>query len=373
MQKKKLLVFHAAIAPYRIDLFNELNSAFDANFYFFRKNLLNQKFDIQNINSQLNFNPNFLTSGFDYARNGRMIRFSYLNKIISNKPDIILCWEYNLITILTTIFTKLFFRKTSIYSICDDSIDIAKNSSFPRNLARIICLKYLDGIILCNESAEEWYNKKFPKVKTNVFPIIQKEERVINIINSSKHFSELYLKQNGLENKTILLFVGRIVAVKNLMFLIDAFSKYIENNKNAVLILVGDGDKKNEFSELILKRQIQNNIILAGRFENEALYGWYLLADYFILPSIHEPFGAVVNEALISGLHVICSKNAGAACLINTRNGEVFNPFNKDELLAIFHKYLSSKKIQPSKLTLDDSLMPYSFKEKFDNLLTFLC
>lgn len=35
MMKPKLLVFHKALAPYRIDLFNSLNEAFDTDIYFF--------------------------------------------------------------------------------------------------------------------------------------------------------------------------------------------------------------------------------------------------------------------------------------------------------------------------------------------------
>lgn len=111
-----------------------------------------------------------------------------------------------------------------------------------------------------------------------------------------------------------MLFVGRLVDVKNLNFLIEVFSDYVLLNKNARLILVGDGDKKNELKNLVLNLNIQDYVLFTGRYENEELYAWYKIADYFILPSTSETFGAVVNEALIAGLPVLCSNLAGASC-----------------------------------------------------------
>jgi len=51
--------------------------------------------------------------------------------------------------------------------------------------------------------------------------------------------------------------------------------------------------------------------------EAQQLHAWYLCSSGFVLPSIYEPFGAVVDEALIFGLKVLCSKYAGSSYLIN--------------------------------------------------------
>lgn len=365
--KKKILVFQKALAPYSIDFFNELNNAFEADIYFFRKNLRSQKFDMNKLVSQLNFTPKFLTSGFELHHKGRMIRFGYLKKIVKFKPDLILVWEYNIITFITALFTKIVFPKTKVYSLCDDSVDIAQNSSTLRKIGRIMCFVFLDGIVLDNEFAEEWYNKNFPNVKTTVFPIIQKEERILSIINEAKTITQSYVSQYNLAEKKVLLFVGRLVEVKNLCFLIEVFSDYVSKNKNAVLILVGDGDKKSELIKLVELLKMKDNVIFAGRFEHKELYAWFRVADYFILPSTWEPFGAVVNESLIAGVPVICSNLAGASCLINDRNGVIFNPYDKGELLTIIEKVFSEKR----KLN-NTSLMPYTFNQKICELISFL-
>ncbi len=371
--KKKLLIFHNSLAPYRIDFFNELNTAFDANFYFFRENSQSQKFNMNRIKKQLNFELKFLTTGFELLHKGRMVRFGVLRKIAQHKPDIIIGLEFSMITFMIALHSKMFYPNTTVYSICDDSLDVAKNSSGLRRFGRFLCLKLLDGVILSNDAAKDWYDLNFPNVKTIDFPIIQKEERIQAILNNARPISEQYLNHYQLKNRNVLLFVGRLVKVKNLNLLLDVFLQYLSINKNAVLVLVGDGDRKNELVMQAEKLKIQDNVIFAGRFENEELYAWYLTADYFILPSISEVFGAVVNESLIAGVPVICSSLAGASCLINESNGVTFNPYHKEKLLAILKSELKTKRINSNiPLVPNDSLMPYTFDERMQSLILFL-
>ena len=162
-------------------------------------------------------------------------------------------------------------------------------------------------------------------------------------MDDSRSVANEYRKKFNPEGKNILLFVGRLVAVKNLNFLLKVFSEYVKINDNSILILTGEGDKKEELVKLTEQLNLQKHVNFAGRFENEELYAWYQIADYFILPSISEVFGAVVNEALIAGVPVLCSGVAGAACMINDRNGLIFNPYNKEELLSAFKTVLTKE------------------------------
>lgn len=370
--KKKLIVFHNSLAPYRIDFFNELNNAFDAKFYFFRKNLVSQKFDTKKLFEQLNFHPHFMTKGFDLYHKERMVRFGYLKKIAQVKPDVIICLEYSYITFSIALFAKILLPKTKVYSICDDSVAVAQNSSVLRKIGRYFSLMLLDGLILGNDFAKEWYKENFPNISTVVNPIIQKEERIQGFLSKTDHISKRYLSEYNLKGKNILLFVGRLVKVKNLNTLINVFSTYLTTNKNSVLVLVGDGGKKHELIKLVEELKIEENVIFAGRFENEALYAWYRLADYFILPSISEVFGAVVNESLIAGVPVMCSEVAGAACLINEENGVIFDPYDEGKLLSILNEKLNNSLNEVERPTNQASLMPYTFNQKIRDVISFL-
>ena len=67
------------------------------------------------------------------------------------------------------------------------------------------------------------------------------------------------------------------------------------------------------------------DIYYVGRKEGIELKAWYLAGQILVLPSSYEPFGAVVNEALLAGEFAMVSENAGATCLINDENGLILD------------------------------------------------
>jgi len=123
------------------------------------------------------------------------------------------------------------------------------------------------------------------------------------------------------------LYIGRLSQEKNLELLISVFNKLPEFN----LTIIGTGP-----SELSLIKSANNNIKFLGRIENTRLPMFYLNHDYFILPSLKEPWGLVVDEAIYFEMPVIISERCGACELIRDGiNGFVFNPLNEDELTTI--------------------------------------
>lgn len=98
------------------------------------------------------------------------------------------------------------------------------------------------------------------------------------------------------------IYVGRLVAVKNIDLLIEEF-----NRNGKPLTIVGSGVLENE-----LKSKANNNISFYGFIKNEQLGAVYQSHDVFILPSYYEPWGLVVEEALYWGLPVIASDHVGS-------------------------------------------------------------
>ena len=106
--------------------------------------------------------------------------------------------------------------------------------------------------------------------------------------------------------------------------------------------MVGDGDEKQKLQAQIVNKQLEQRVLLPGRFEGDELYAWYLCASGFVLPSTYEPFGAVVNEALIFGLPVFCTKYAGASYLVQPGNGLLFDPISKSDTTNGLLNFLSA-------------------------------
>jgi glycosyltransferase involved in cell wall biosynthesis len=113
------------------------------------------------------------------------------------------------------------------------------------------------------------------------------------------------------------LYVGRLVAVKNIEFIIDKFNKHPELE----LTIIGFGELEEK-----LKAMAKDNIKFLGAVDNKDLYKHYQRADVFILPSKSEAWGLVVEEALNNGTPVMISNKVGCSEeIINSENGVIFS------------------------------------------------
>lgn len=118
------------------------------------------------------------------------------------------------------------------------------------------------------------------------------------------------------------LYVGRLIEVKNLEFLIRVFNKHPELE----LDIVGFG-----VLEKTLKEIARGNVHFLGAIENKELYKYYQSSDVFVLPSLSEPWGLVVEEALNNGVPVMLSNRVGChEDLCANGEGVVFEADEKD-------------------------------------------
>lgn len=99
-----------------------------------------------------------------------------------------------------------------------------------------------------------------------------------------------------------ILSVGRLEPQKDFNTLIKAFS-YFLNFKSARLIILGEGQCRNELSKLIIDLNLTESVIMPGFVENVDHY--YSMANMFVMSSIFEGFGNVIVEALNFGLPIV--------------------------------------------------------------------
>ena len=164
------------------------------------------------------------------------------------------------------------------------------------------------------------------------------------------------------------MFVGRLVALKNVASIIRSFS-VIDQQKNK-LVIVGDGPEMNHLKKMA--EELGTDVLFTGRLEGEALNVWYDLADTLVLASYREPFGAVTNEALLAGCYVLVSNRAGSACLVEEGvNGYTFSPTNEQELAEKMMK-VSSLPMNYDTNGLKKNLMRLSYRSCMNGLVGHL-
>ena len=142
-------------------------------------------------------------------------------------------------------------------------------------------------------------------------------------------------------NTNTIVCVARLVPIKNIERLIKAWAKIEIEHTNITLNIIGNGPM-----EKILKR-LKNDLKLStvnfiDAVDNEKLTDYFNDTDAFILPSLSETWGLVVNEAMAAGLPVLLSDsiNSAADLLQEGVNGFGFDPFDIDTIIAAIGKYI---------------------------------
>lgn len=99
--------------------------------------------------------------------------------------------------------------------------------------------------------------------------------------------------------------VGRFVEQKNHDFLIDVFKEIHEEDKNTILLLIGQGPLMKKTQEKVKELGLENNVRFLG--QRSDINELYQVLDLFLFPSIYEGLGMVLVEAQCSGLKCIAS------------------------------------------------------------------
>ena len=121
------------------------------------------------------------------------------------------------------------------------------------------------------------------------------------------------------------VFSGRLVPVKRVDLLIDAFVQLAGERPDWDLILVGDGPLRQELEQRV-PEALRRRVVWTGFLDQGEPALVYHLADVLVLPSDREPWALVVQEAMSAGLTVVASDVVGAAQEIvqDGRSGRIF-------------------------------------------------
>lgn len=148
--------------------------------------------------------------------------------------------------------------------------------------------------------------------------------------------------------RPIILYASKMIERKRPGDLLDAYIQLSDDSArepDPYLIFIGDGELRSDLEARTA--QLKWNSIKFLGFKNQTeLPSYYNLCDVFVLPSVQEPWGLVINEVMNAGRAVIVSDEVGcAADLVKSgENGYVFKAGDTGDLRTALVSVLGNLK-----------------------------
>lgn len=340
---KKIIILHNIISPYKILLFNALSNYLNGNveILYFAETAKNREWEIDYNNIHFSYyllNRGNLDDLADFRLSKQVI--SYLQEK-KEEISVVVAGEYNNLAYWSAWFWA-WKQRIPFGSIMESTEYDHKRQWFKEKIKSLFFANC--QFIFAAGSLHKEYVEKLGVLSNNIHIIGGVGGVNTDIYECFRkkligHTKVDLQKKLHLPKKKYIIYVGRFSPEKNLYKLLEAYAEFKHTSPNWGLLLVGSGPQEQEIREYISRYKI-SDIILPGFVQQKELPLYYLVSDVFILPSISEPWGLVVDEAMTLGLPVLVSIRCGcvAELVQNGRNGYCFNPINITEISSLIKK-----------------------------------
>lgn len=199
--------------------------------------------------------------------------------------------------------------------LLSDSHHADKRRFAPRELAKRLYVKSRFDAAFTSGSAAADYAKSLGVAADRIW-------RGYDVVDNER-FAKLAAQARAADTQTrselklperFFLYVGRFAKEKNLPLLLAAYQAFhARRPAGSKLVLLGSGPDEAPLRREVERRKLDGAVIFPGFLQQEALGRAYGLARALFLPSLAEPWGLVVNEAMAASLPVVVSTKCGCA------------------------------------------------------------
>ncbi|MCD4827130.1 MAG: glycosyltransferase family 1 protein [Acholeplasmataceae bacterium] len=179
------------------------------------------------------------------------------------------------------------------------SHNTSTKAKFLHKLFRKFNNKISNHKFACGNDAGQWM------YRNNNFTIIKNGIDLKFFEYKLKYREEIRSELDIESNRFVICHVGRFNEQKNHIFIIDIFAELLKTLPKAILLLIGDGELRNQIERKIKHLGIEKNIYLLGKRNdiNKILMG----SDLFLFPSLFEGLPVSLIEAQASGITIVMS------------------------------------------------------------------
>ncbi len=161
---------------------------------------------------------------------------------------------------------------------------------------------------------EDYGYKKIPRVMNNAT-----EMKPLKDLEKAK---DLINKKYKIKDEKVFIFVGRINALKNVFFIVDALKIVKEKRPDLKfkMFFIGKGQDEEDLIKLINKNNLNKEVIMCGKITNrELLASFYARSDLFLFPSLYDASSIVQIEAASQKTAVLFIEGAATTATVKDK------------------------------------------------------
>lgn len=220
------------------------------------------------------------------------------------KPDVIVTNEMGVRTLVALLYGKL--MRVPVWVWWGGTLHSERNITSSRKRLRARMARHIQRWISYGQTSTEY----LVSIGARRDEILQ----IQNCVPQETFVAKPDAAEHWFEDDPgpVLLCVGQLIRRKGVDKLIEACGRAAARGHEFTLVLVGNGPERALLEHLASVRGVKNFRILPNQ-NQKTLNAIYRAADLFVLPTLEDNWGLVVNEAMWAGLPVLCSEYAGCA------------------------------------------------------------
>jgi glycosyltransferase involved in cell wall biosynthesis len=314
----KVLFITNIPAPYRMRFFNSLGRSVNLRVIYEAEYAKNIKFSFDSVKS-LNHDQIFLKRG---VIREKIPNFRILKYLIKHDFDILVLTNYAYATeLIGFVYARL---KKINYVIEEDGNRIKENEPKLIYFIKKWLISGASYYLSPSKNTDiffEHYGADPSKITRYPFTSVSMDDIPTD-----------YYQKKKTNEKIVFLYVGRIIHLKGVDVLVNAFNKATESISNIELKIIGDSPDAEYLKKIT--ESIKSDIKIIDFMQTKELKLEYAKADVFVFPTRYDPWGLVINEAISMGLPIISSNNSKAAqeLILHGTNGLLYEPEDVSEL-----------------------------------------
>jgi glycosyltransferase involved in cell wall biosynthesis len=338
MRLPRVVILTSIMAPHRIASFNALAAQPDLDIVFVYLAETDPSRAWSTHDEEMRFRYQVLRERWKVRRGPSYSHVStgLMRALRELRPDVLVVGGWDQASYLLAYALRDVLRARFLWWVESNLRDRRPEASMLRSIKRRL-IAGVDGVIVPGSASRDY-----------VAALGAVDERIWEAPNAvdNERYRRRVVNRAGHTGPTRVLFAGRLESEKGVLTLLDAWSIA---GADGELAIVGDGSLRHRLASRV-SHAVMPPVRLLGHLDRDDLADRYAGADLFVFPSVSDPWGLVLNEAMAAGLPVVASSSPGAVddLVQQGRNGLIVAPFDTTALAGAMSTLIADPTLRVS-------------------------